>query len=479
MPFPKSQVISRQSPVSRSAPIQSGTMFAVGMADRGPTGAVAEAHSLQQFVEQGGERVAYGILYDAADVFFREGGAIFKWVRVVGPAAKVANKTLQNGASENTLKVLAVSPGEWANNITVEIKAGEVGGNYIITVKEGTKVLEVSPELVDNTAAIAWASKSKYIRVEDLGKGDPKNGSFTLTEGADDHASATDTEWLTALNVISKSEGPGQVTMPGRATTTAHKQLLEHAEARNRFAILDGTDTATAATLISMAATDRALAQARYGAMFGAWRVVPGIAAGTFRTVPPSCVVCGIIARNHAGGFSPNIAAAGDRYGQSNYTVELSKPEFSDSDKDLLYDGGVNIANMRNGVATQMGFRTLVNGVTDATWLLATNARLYMEIAAKADAIAGKYLFEQIDGKGITFAKFNGELRGMLLPYFANDALYGHTFDEAAFVDTGAQVNTPTTIAGRQINAVIEVRMSPFGETVSIYVSKVATTEAV
>ena len=37
----------------------------------------------------------------------------------------------------------------------------------------------------------------------------------------------------------------------------------------------------------------------------------------------------------------------------------------------------------------------------------------------------------------------------------------------------------PHVIAEREINAVIELRMSPFGENVTIYVSKVATTEAV
>jgi hypothetical protein len=55
--------------------------------------------------------------------------------------------------------------------------------------------------------------------------------------------------------------------------------------------------------------------------------------------------------------------------------------------------------------------------------------------------------------------------------------LYGDTFPEAVLVNTGPQVNTQQTISERQINAAIELKMNPYGERVTIYVSKVATTE--
>ena len=87
--------------------------------------------------------------------------------------------------------------------------------------------------------------------------------------------------------------------------------------------------------------------------------------------------------------------------------------------------------------------------------------------------------FAEIDGKGVVFSRLNGALTGMLLPFYSAGSLYGETFEEAAFVDTGIQVNTPETIADLQINAVIEVRMSPYGERVRIEISKTKTTEVI
>jgi len=86
-------------------------------------------------------------------------------------------------------------------------------------------------------------------------------------------------------------------------------------------------------------------------------------------------------------------------------------------------------------------------------------------------------VFEEIDGKGLVFSRFNGALTGMLLPYMPS--LYGEEPAEAFFVDTGPQVNTEKTIAAREINAVITLRMAHMAETVKIEISKVATTEAI
>lgn len=481
MPAPGSEVVERQSSPSRSTAIQSGTWFVAGLADRGSTTEAKTVRNLQQFVDEFGEFVSYGMLYNAADVFFREGGAELKVTRVVGPAAKSATITLKNGAAENTLKVTAASPGEWANDVEVEVSAGEVEGSYIITVFEDEVEVEGSPELASNELAVAWAKEqSSYITVEDLGKGDPAAGTFELKEGADDRNNAADEHWEEAINEnFPKSLGPGQVSMPGRTTDACYEAQLTHALANNRVAILDGTDSSAKATLLGDAAVGREMGiTGGKGGLFGTWVVVPGIAPGTTRSVPYSCVEAGILARLASEGYSPNKAGAGEKYGQSRYAIELVQPEWSEDDHEDLNDGGVNIALMKDGVVTTMGFRTMVDPLADDTWLQLSNSRLYMEIAAKANAIADTYVFEEIDGKGLVFAKLNGELRGMLLPYWPS-SLYGESFEEAAFVNTGPQVNSPQTISELQINAVIEVRMSPFGERVKIEISKVAITEAV
>lgn len=475
MPAPGAEVVERQSPPNRAHEIQSGTWFAVGLADRGPTEAVT-VHNLAQFVERFGEFVSYGALYSAADVFFREGGATLVATRVVGPGAVKATGTAKKGA-ENALKITARNAGEWGNNLKFKVIAG-TGEAYFYQILEKGVVKESSPELANNEAAVNWAKvNSKLVTLEDLGK-KPDVAETALATGADDRASITDTHWENALNnSFPKTLGPGQVSMPGRTTEACYKAQLNHALERNRVALLDSADTPTKATHVANALIGRNLGAAgRKGGLFTNWHVVPGLATGTTRTVPPSCVEAGILGRLASEGYSPNKPGAGEKYGQSRYAIELTQPAWTETEREELNNAGCNVSMMREGLATFMGFRTMTDPATAPTWLLLSNARLYMEIAAKANAIAEGYVFEEIDGKGIVFSKLQGELTGMLLPYFPG-SLYGNTFAEAALVNTGPQVNTPQTISERQINAIIEVRMNPFGELVKIYVSKVATTE--
>lgn len=482
MPAPGSEVVERQSPPSRSTPIQSGSWFIAGLADRGPTEAVT-VRNLAQFSERFGEFVSYGSLYSAADVFFREGGSVLNVTRVVGPAAVKATVTIKNGAAENTMKVTARNAGEWGNSLKFKVIAG-TGEAYFYQVLEGAVIKEASPELANNAAAVAWAKvNSKLITLEELKATKPAVAESALATGADDRASILDAHWETAINTsFPKSMGPGQISMPGRTTEAAYKAQLNHAVERNRIALLDSADTPTKATHIANAAIGRNLSKAAgsKGGLFANWYVVPGLATGTVRTVPPSCVEAGILGRLASEGYSPNKPGAGEKYGQSRYALELTQPAWTETEREELNNAGVNVALMKSinstNVAVTMGFRTMVDPATNPTWLLLSNARLYMEIAAKAGVIADRYVFEEIDGKGIVFGKLQGELTGMLLPYFPG-SLYGESFSDAALVNTGPQVNTPQTISERQINAIIELKMNPFGETVKIYVSKVATTE--
>lgn len=439
--------------------------------------------NLAQFVERFGEFVSYGVTYSAADVFFREGGSVLYATRVVGPAAVKATVTIKNAGAENVVKVTARNAGEWANALKIKIIAG-TGEKYFYQILEGAVVKEASPELANNEAAVAWAKvNSKLVTLEDLKPGSkPAVAETALATGADDKASITDTHWEAAINnSFPKSMGPGQISMPGRTTEAAYKAQLTHSLERNRVALLDSADTPTKATHIANAAIGRATGKAGgKGGLFTNWYTVPGLTTGTTRTVPPSCVEAGILARLASEGYSANKPGAGEKYGVSNYAIGLSQPAWSETEREELNNAGANVTVMKTiGVqsyAVTMGFRTMVDPATNPTWLLLSNARLYMEIAAKANAIAERYVFEEIDGKGIVFGKIQGELTGMLLPYFPG-SLYGATFAEAALVNTGPQVNTPQTIEERQINAIIELKMNPFGERVTIYVSKVAVTE--
>jgi len=479
MTLPGVEVTSRESPPSRSLPIDTGTWFVAGFTERGSVSAPILVRSIDEVISKTGARQSWSApVYDALETFFREGGFQAYIGRVVGPAPVVASGVLDAAGAVDTLEIDAVSPGAWANTVHVLTTAGSVGGTFVITVKEGTVTKEVSPDLADGAAAVAWAADSDYIRLTDLAAGDPVAGQdITLAGGNDDRTNAGNTEFEAALTRFSKDLGPGQVSIPGRTTTQAHTDLLEHAEAKNRFALLDLADTAVVGTLNSAAAAARALSTARYGAAFAPWAEVPGITGGTTRLVPWSAVQAGLIARSESKGNSPNVAAAGEN-GQAAYALDLSQESWTDADRESLNDGGVNVARMLFGGARTYGYRTLVDPLVNDAWLQITNARLNMLITAQAEVIAERFLFAQLDGKRRKISDFGGELKAMLAVHHEAGALYGDTPDEAYLVDVGPQVNTEQTIANRELKAILAVRMSPFGERVNIEIAKVANTEA-
>ena len=99
------------------------------------------------------------------------------------------------------------------------------------------------------------------------------------------------------------------------------------------------------------------------------------------------------------------------------------------------------------------------------------------QIVKEIEALSGRV--SRLEQDNAQLRSENAELKAMLVPFYVAGSLYGETFEEAAVVDTGPQVNTEETIANREIKAIIAVRMSHFGERVVIEISKVATTEAV
>jgi phage tail sheath protein FI len=457
-------VKSGASAGASSPPVDIGQWFPVGLAEKGPTNIATKIRSLAQYVTTYGARVAYGELYDSLDLFFQTGGSVAYVARVVGPAAAVATVNLSDGSS-NTIKVTAVNPGEWGNALEVVTTHPEAGA-FKFVVKLGGVVVQESPTLLINAEAVAWASTSPYIRMEDLGHNDPAEATKTLASGADDRASITETQWTTARKLFTKDLGPGQVSMPGRTTAEAQEGLLTHCEQTNRIALLDGTDTATVGTLTAQAATLRAQSTARYGGLFAPWVVIPGVATGTTRTAPPCALVAGLMARNDGLGLSPNDPAAGDN-GISSYAIGLSQVAWTEAQRGELNEAGVNALRVLNNSVEAYGDRTLVNFVVDKTWQWLSNARLNAYIEAKCAAIGERFIFRQI-GKKLP-AEFGSAIEGeVLLPLFNAEALFGETQAEAFSVDTGESVNTPASIEEGKLRAIASIRMSGVAEVIEI-----------
>lgn len=480
---PGVSVSTQANPTPRSAATDTGTWFVVGESDTGPLKAVL-VKSMAEFTRIFGGRMSYSFLYDALDTFFHEGGAQAYIGRVVGPAAVIASHNLLDGVAAVSLIASAKGPGagtaaDAGNNLQVAVLAGVATGYRIQVLDTNNVVLETSGDLTTQQDAVNWSKTSSYLDIAVGAAADAPAvaAAAHLAGGADDRASVTDAQWLAALNLFGPDLGPGQVSAPGRTTDPGHAQLTAHAQANNRVALLDLPDTATAATLEASGIAART--SQPYGAAFTPWVLAPGIVAGSVRTVPPSALIAGLIARNDPANTADTPSAG--KLGQAIWVTGLSQTAF-DSDpstRQALANASVNVIRNMFGGVRNYGWRALVDPVATPEWEDFGNVRLNMAILAQAEAIGEEFIFSPIDGQGILIGHFNAALAAMLDQFWQDGALYGLTASDAYFVDTSASVNTPTTIAANELHAVLNVKMSPDAEFVQINVVKVPITEGV
>lgn len=473
--LPGTTVTVRDSSPPRSAPTDSSVWFVTGFTEKGLQAPVL-IESMVDYAAKFGARVSYGLLYDALDVFFREGGSKAYISRVVGPAPVLAAHTFQTAGATASLLVKAKSYGDWGNGLTVAVTQPD-GTHYVLAVSLNGTLVETTPSFTTQQQAADWSIGSGYVDITvGAGSGIPAVATSALAAGTDDHANAVEAQWTAALALFAPELGPGQVSAPGRTTDAAHQALLAHAGDNNRIAIADLADTATVATLT--AAADAARSDGASGSTFAPWALVPGIAGGTTRTVPYSAVEAGIMARNDSAGLSPNVPAANVN-GTAQYAIGLSQPGWNATDRETLNNKGVNVARIINDEVRTYGYRTLANPAGSQLDLELSNARLVMEITAKLQVVADRYVFSQIDGRGLTIGDFAADLAAELIPYYNAGSLYGATPADAFNVDVGAQINPPDQLALGQLSAQANVRLSPFAERVSIFITKRSVTEEV
>jgi phage tail sheath protein FI len=467
---PGTLVTLRETPSTVSLPTDTGTAFIAGLTDRGPLLA-KNILSLQDFINSFGTRQTYSPFYDAVEAFFREGGNSAYISRVVGPGATSGTHNLVDAVAGISLVATANGPGAWSANYKVAVVAGSGAGLFKIQVTDTNNVvLEDSGDLIDVGAAVQWSAYSQYIRLS-LGASanDPAIAApAALSAGTDDRANITDTQWQNAYDKFTPDLGPGQVLAPGRTSSAGKQQLINHAEANGRVALLDFSDTFAVATLQTEAA---AVTDSRFAAGFAPWVTIPGIATGLVRVIPPSAVVAGVIARNDPS-LGPNRPAAGDA-GALRYAVQLSQPNWGDPDRQTLNDAGVNvIRSMFNGFRIY-GWRSLTSFSSDSNWIDFGNARLQMAITAELKNIAESFMFEEIDGQnGTTIGSFHTAIAGVMLDHYARREFFGDTANDAFSVDTGPGVNTVTTIANQELHAVVAYKAAPMAEQVVIEVVK-------
>lgn len=280
-------------------------------------------------------------------------------------------------------------------------------------------------------------------------------------------ATPDDSDVADALALFVPDFGPGQVAAPALTTSDIHGELLDHAAATNRRAILDLASTTTVADLATAGTGLQGQTNSRYGAAWGNWVTIPGLTASTTRTVAPSGTICGLIARSDRS-KSPNQPAAGVHQIPT-HVLEIEN-EFEDADIETLNAAGVNVFKSVFGQVQNYGFRSSADPDTLAAWYQFSNSRLVMAVVAKCQAVATRYVFAEIDGQRKKLAQFQGDLVGeAFLPFYNSGSLYGESPGEAFSVDAiSVEANPDSQLAEGTVRALCAIRPSPFAETISI-----------
>ena len=484
-----------------------GTWFALGVA-AGPAGVAVPINSMADFNTYFGSvvngqvtgrytltNVDSTLLYDALDVFFREGGVNAFVSRVQPTSTGVAATSTTTGGK---ILLTAKGKGTWANSsnsdasgLILTITGATVGGGtlYTAVITYNGNILATAGWLATDTDVINWVNSlpaynsmcvASSISGSTVLPAAGSSAAIYMTGGTDTAVADGDTD--AALAVLTDLYGPGQVSYPGNTSSTVYGKLANHALANNRVAVLDAPNSATAATLTAAAAGVQAAAlDASYASMFAPWLVVPGLVntnpsqgsgIAFNRIVAPSALAAAKMAKNDLANDA-NIPAAGLARGASVYAINVTQ-SYGATDRGTLNSAGVNVIRNVPNVNTLAiyGFRSCA---FDANWVYLNNVRFRMQLTHDFDLVAEGFQFQEIDGRGQIFGAFAGALAGVCANYWVRKSLYGVSASDAYSINTGPQVNSPATIAAGQINASVNLKMSPFGEFVTINVTKYAS----
>ena len=445
----------------------SGQFFVAGQAERGSTTEATLLLGFADFEEYFGNRVTYSHLSDTVKTFFEEGGSKCYAVRVVGPAASNATVTLDDASSADTLVVTAENAGAWGADIDIVVSGTTTKSLAVVydgETKEtftGTTIAEI----LESAAGSRWVTitSSGSTSVNPL----PANGTFSLTGGSDDRSNITATHYTDALAKFTINLGDGSVAIPGIGTTV-HAGLIAHASANRRIALLDHSETATTANLITAADA----VNSEYAGLFAPWVQISTVSGS--RYIPPVGYIAAVRNRAHVEA-GPFRAAAG-AIATARFVTGL-KYEYTRTEGDSLDAAKVNAIRIINNSVRNYGWRSLSDDTDN--YALLTGRDLLNRLVTESEKRLEQFVFQTVDGRGQLLSAINGTIVGIVEPYRQAGGLFekfdadGNLVDPGYLVETGTTVNTLDNLANNEVKARLSVRISPSAALISVTIVKV------
>lgn len=469
----------RPGPSNPAVP-ESGRYFVAGIFERGPVDRPQLVRNRAELEDHFGAPVGYSAAYDDLRTYFEEGGAEAYALRVVGPTATTGTATIADraGTPIPTLKVDAASPGGYSAATAVRITDGRVTGTVAVEVLYNGGTVERYDNLTDAAGIAAALTVSRYVRGTDLGSlsagnaARPAVGTYTLSAGNDQRGTITAAVMGAALDKIGPDLGAGAVAIPGYAANLVGDELIAHAKANRRIALLATAIGQTEAQAIATADTLVAGGNGEYAGLFYPWVRIP-TSANTSKLISPEGYVAAARARAHRD-VGPWRAAAGE-VAEARYVLgpEVDVPR---AVGDRLDDAGVNAIRTIAGTTRVYGWRSLSADLVN--FGLLTGRDTLNTVAVLAEDALEPLLFQPIDALGHLYGKVESALLGIVEPMRAAQGLYprtddlGQQIDPGYSVDVGPTVNNAGVLAANRVGARLGLRVSPVGTIIDLTIVK-------
>lgn len=465
----------------------SGRYFAVGQCERGSTTEPIKIRSLGEYELLCGSRVTYGFLYDAAKMYFGDGGGEMYIARVVGTTPVKSTITLVDraGSPLSTIRVDAKNPGQWANGWTVNIAAGTLASTVKVTLSNSAAAVVETWDNLADVAAIC-ARTSAYVTFTNLlsATAAPNNlpavGTFTLASGTDDRATVTGASYVAGLALFTKDLEAGMVDVPGIAGTTAASAstvgagLQAHAIANDRICVINPavTDSRTQAMTLAQTFTTTTAD----GAMVG-WPWAEMIDGTATRDMSLGPYMAAVRARAHSDYF-PSQPAAGE-FTRSK-TISRLKFPVTDAELELANAAGVSVARTIGGTVQMYGWRSLSTDTDN--YYFASRRDALNTLSFEARRRLRRFLFQTIDSRGQLAMRVENEVLGMIAGWAARGGFWElKRNDGVRTVNLDPGYAVKISYDGVQQNKLIVtlyVRFAPAAEVIEVQIVNLGLTAA-
>lgn len=452
---------------------ESGRFIIAAPTATGPTEPTL-VRSLAVFAEHYGLRTpAYAAAYDAAELFFKEGGAELVVARVLGPAAQPDTGTIKarvtgvDPSDAITVKARAMGAN---SRLALDIGAGKV--TVLIKAASGPIPVEVG-EFLGAEGLLDFLTSSAYVNGIWTAETDPSDSMtvdvqvVALEGGQDDGLNATTAEYLAAgVKATDEYRGAAWSTpgfYPGVAAFAEFSQGLGgplYITAGDRSGGLEQFDVAGAPGL-----PDNVLC-------VYPWIRVPTGNSALTRVVAPEAYVGAIRARAHlVDGFwrVPAGEASAARWATS--PANYPNPTGAVWDSDTAETTGANLIVASQGQTVLSDYRAVSS--TSSTIVLANEADSIATITDRLRTALAPYVFAPIDGRGHLFSQVEGTVVGVLQPIADAGGLFarledGDEKDPGYSVDVSASANTLENLAQNVLNVRVAVRLSPSARLINV-----------